>query len=298
LTFLGAKPASRVSGVEELPGKSNYFVGSDPTKWRTNVPTFAKVKYEGIYPGVDLLYYGNQQQLEYDFVVAPGADPRRIQFKIRGAKRVRLGADGDLVLRMNENEIRLHRPVVYQERDGLRQRIPGRFTLTRTDQVGFDIGKYDPERPLILDPVLSYSTYLGGSSGDFAFGVAVDSYCNAYVTGIAGQNFPTLNPFQSNVLSQGIFATKLDATGSALIYSTYLGEGASPQRIAVDSSGDAYVTGSTGDGFPMMNALQPVYGGGGDAFVTELKPSGSALIYSTYLGGSDGTKPMALPWTV
>jgi hypothetical protein len=161
MKFRNANPAAKVTGVDELAGTSNYFIGNDPAKWRTNLPTYAKVKYEGIYSGIDLVYYGNQRQLEYDFIVAPGADPRRIQFDVRGAKRIRRDAHGELVLKIGEGEIRWHKPVVYQEKNGTRQLVAARYLITAANRVGFELAKYDVGRPLYIDPLI-YSTFLGG----------------------------------------------------------------------------------------------------------------------------------------
>ena len=289
-----ANPVARVTGMEELTGTSNYFIGNNPAKWRTNIPTYAKVKYEGIYSGIDLVYYGNQRQLEYDFIVVPGADPRRIEFEIGGAKSVRRGAYGELVFKMStgENEIRWHKPVVYQEKDGVRQQIAARYAITDTNRVRFELAKYDAGRPLYIDPLI-YSTYLGGSSTDFGHGIVVDSNGNAYITGqTSSGDFPVTNPFQPTLGggSYDAFVTKLNATGSALVYSTYLGGSGndSGAGIAVDSGGNAYITGyTTSFDFPLMNPFQSMYeGGNADAFVTKLNATGSALVYSTYLGGA------------
>ncbi len=185
-----ANPAAKVTGADELAGTSNYFIGNDPTKWRTNVPTYGKVKYEGIYSGIDLVYYGNQRQLEYDFIVAPGADPHRMAFDVSGAKRIRQDAHGDLVLKVGEDEIRWHKPVVYQEKNGARQLVSAHYAITGTNRVGFIVAKYDASRPLYIDPLI-YSTYLGGS-GDAGSGIAVDSWGNAYLTGSTSSGgFPT-----------------------------------------------------------------------------------------------------------
>jgi hypothetical protein len=285
-----ANPAAKVTGMEQLAGTSNYFIGNDSAKWRTNVPTYAKVKYEGIYSGIDLVYYGNQRQLEYDFVVAPGADPHRIKFDVRGAKRIRRDEHGDLVLKLGDDEIRWHKPVVYQEKDGAKQLIAARYAITEKNRVGFKVAKYDVSRPLYIDPLL-YSTYLGGSGVDSGYGIAVDSSGNAYVTGsTTSTDFPTMNPLQpANGGGSDAFVTKINPSGSALVYSTYLGGSGDDwgQGIAVDTSGNAYVTGiTTSTDFPTMNPLQAANGGGYDAFVSKINPAGSALVYSTYLGGS------------
>ncbi len=285
-----ANPTAEVTGVEELAGAGNCFIGNDPAKWRTNVPTYTKVKYEGIYSGIDLVYYGNQRQLEYDFIVAPGADPRRIQFDVRGAKRIRRDEHGDLVLKTGEGEIRWHKPIVYQEKNGARHEIAARYAITDTNRVVFEVAKYDVGRPLYIDPLI-YSTYLGGSGDDEGYGIAVDNAGNAYVTGqTASTDFPTTNPLQPGYGGNGdAFVTKLNANGSALMYSTYIGGSGGDVGfgIAVDSGDNAYVTGYTGStDFPTMNPLQPSCGGNGDAFVTKINSNESALDYSTYLGGT------------
>ena len=162
MKFRGANPRPEISGVDEQAGTSNYFIGNDPKKWRSNVPTYGKVRYKDIYSGIDLVYYGNQRQLEYDFVVGPGADPSRVGFDIRGASKISRSADGDLVLAMGEREIRWHKPVVYQESGGVRREIAGRYVIRGEDRVGFELARYDRSRTLFVDPVLVYSTYLGG----------------------------------------------------------------------------------------------------------------------------------------
>jgi uncharacterized protein (TIGR03437 family) len=323
MELVGANPNPEVVGEDELPGKSNYFLGNDPSKWRTNVPTYAKVRYTDVYPGIDLVYYGNQRQLEYDLVVAPGADPRaiRLAFPSRARKQavnpngdpprpaggvdreravpLRIDAQGDLVLEADGSELRLHQPVIYQEINGTRQSVGGNFVISDATakegarQVGFEVARYDASKPLIIDPVLSYSTYLGGSNTDEGYGIAVDSSGSVYITGRAlSTNFPRASPFQSTYGGgfSDAFVAKLNASGSALVYSTYLGGSGDDEgrAIALDSSGNAYVTGFTGStNFPTANAFQPARGGqsGTDAFVTKLNAAGSALVYSTYLGG-------------
>ena len=286
-----ANPAAKVTGGDELAGMSNYFIGNDPEKWWTNIPTYAKVKYEGIYSGIDLVYYGNQRQLEYDFIVAPGADPHRIQFDVRGAKRIRRDEHGEVVFKVGDDEIRWHKPVAYQKKDGARQLVAAHYAITDSNRVRFEVAGYDTSRPLYIDPLI-YSTYLGGSKSDSGRGIAVDSAGSAYVTGqTASTDFPTMFPLQpANGGYFDVFVAKLDPSGSALVYSTYLGGSAGDYGygIAVDNAGDAYVTGQTAStDFPTTSsAFQRNYGGDFDAFVTKLSPTGSALVYSTYLGGT------------
>jgi hypothetical protein len=290
MQLLGSNSASSVSGFDEMSAKSNYFIGNDPKKWRTNVVNYMKVRYQGVYPGVDLVYYGNQRQLEYDFVVAPGADPSRIRLKFRGAGTLRIDDKGDLVLG-DGKQVRLQKPQVYQEASGARKAIAGRYWLEGANTITFRVADYDRSKALVIDPVLVYSTYLGGSGTDYPFGIAVDSVGNAYVTGYTDSpNFPTVNAIQSSIDGNAdAFVTKINASGTALVYSTYLGGsgGAEAFGIALDSIGNVYVTGYTGSAnFPTINAVQSSFGGGDDAFVTKINASGTALLYSTYLGGS------------
>jgi hypothetical protein len=313
MKLVGANLSAAGTGAQELPGKSNYFIGKDPSKWRTNVPNYAQVKYPGVYPGVDLVYYGSQGgQLEYDFVVAPGADPSAIKLNIAAdgvgtakprQRLLRISSDGDLVVRMEGGEIRLHKPIIYQSGSGRVVR-DGHYILTASNQVRFALGPYDHAKPLIIDPVLSYSSYLGGSSVGFSLGnaIAVDSSGSAYIAGSTTQNdFPTQNPFQPTFGDGGdAFITKFSPSGSTLIYSTFLdgSNGATGVGIAVDASGAAYVTGETSSAdFPTLNPIQGSLGGPAgtiNAFVTKLAPSGAALVYSTYYGGSAGTRGTAI----
>ncbi len=296
MRLLKANPSVKVSGEEELAGKSNYFIGTNPLKWHTNVSLYARVKYAGIYPGIDLVYYGNQRQLEYDFVVAPGADPRLIQFEVGGAKHIHRDDSGDLVLATPHGEVRWRKPLVYQETNGERQQVDGRYVIKARQQVGFEVAAYDRQRQLIIDPVvfLSYSTYLGGTGDDEGKAIAVDSAGNAYVTGFTSStDFPIVKAAQpTNAGAYDVFVSKLSPSGSALVYSTYLGGNGSDyaNAIALDTSGDAYIAGyTTSTDFPTLNPVQPTFAGGmWDAFVTELDASGSALVYSTYLGGGTG----------
>ena len=317
LRLVGAKPDAEVTGREELPGKVNYFIGNDPRRWRTNVPTYAKVRYHDVYPGVDLEYYGNQGgQLEYDLIVAPGADPGAIGLAVGAAREppLRIDADGDLEIAAKGGEVRFRKPVIYQPGSAGERRttdneprtaanpkskienpksVAGRFRLDAQNRIRFAVGPYDRSKPLVIDPELVYSTCLGGVS-DSAYGIAVDSSGDAYVTGTTySDNFPTVNPFQATKKSSDTtaFVTKFNATGTALVYSTYLGGsgGDTGNAIAVDSAGSAYLTGQTcSSDFPTALPLQATLKGSCDPFVTKLNPAGTSLVYSTYLGGSSG----------
>ncbi|MGD1062685.1 MAG: SBBP repeat-containing protein, partial [Terracidiphilus sp.] len=318
MDLAGANRATHVAGMDQLPGTANYFIGNDPAKWHSGVPTFAKVRYAGVYPGIDLIYYGNQRQLEYDFIVAPGASAKPIRLEFSGAKRLDLTSDGDLTVSATNGEIAFHKPVVYQVKDGVRQPIDGQFALLSKNTIGFTLGQYDHSKPLVIDPVLTYSTYLGGSLSDAAYGIAADSSGNAYVVGVTfSTNFPgTTGGFQPTNNGAGAatnaFVTKLNPTGTGLVYSTYLGGSAVESScngigdqgfgIAVDGSGNAYVTGTTcSTNFPVTTgAFQTAYNSqnkfGESAFVTKLNTTGTALVYSTYLGGSadDGASGIAV----
>jgi len=258
MQLVGANPSARVTGGEELPGKANYFLGNDPGKWHTDIPTYAKVKYESVYPGVDLVYYGSQGgELEYDFVVAPGADPRAIKLDVAaGSSRhldvaaglsrhpsnenggvkppLQIAANGDLVIKSADGEIRFHKPFVYQPATnsahrtsdfGLRTAVDGRYVLQANNHVGFEVGAYDHHRPLIIDPVLSYATYIGGNGGDIGYAIQVDSNADAYIAGVTNSsNFPILGAQQGSYRGNGDgFVTKINSTGTKLIFSTYFG---------------------------------------------------------------------------
>ena len=302
---MSLKDANRnplVTGLSELPGKTNYFIGSESKNWRTDIPTYEKVKYESIYPGVDLIYHSTQsRELEYDFVVGVGADPRRIKLGFSGADKVEL-LDGDLVIKDEGREMRMHKPVVYQEKNGTREPINGQYTLSNEGEVGFEISAYDKTRVLIIDPVIAYSTFLGGTGEDTAVEIVVSPLGNAYVTGLTTSiNFPT-KPDGARFGPGGVsdvFVTKFNATGNQLLYSTYLGgssienyyndlelPGVTYGGIAIDVLGRAYITGSTrSSDFPTTgNAYQQTLKGQSDTFVTKLSEFGNALAYSTYLG--------------
>ncbi|PYS50042.1 MAG: hypothetical protein DMF68_08300 [Acidobacteria bacterium] len=311
MKLVGANPESIARGLDELPGKRNYFIGNDPARWQRDVPVYSRVEYDEVYSGVNLVYYGRERQLEYDFLISPHADPNQIKLNFDGARNVRIDESGDLILQTANGEIRQRKPVVYQGADGTRREIAGHYVLRSTQNselktqnsytVGFQIGDYDRSLPLVIDPVLVYSTYLGGTSDDFGSSIAVDSSGNVYVAGVTNSiNFPTKTPYQSsNGGTSDIFITKLDSTGTNVIYSTYIGGNLNDRGdgIAVDSSGNAYVVGRTDSlNFPTtQGALASTYRGGDfDAVVLKLNPQGNNLVYSTYLGGSDNDSAIGI----
>jgi hypothetical protein len=306
MKLAGASSAPQMEGLEALPGKSHYFIGNDPGKWRRDVKSYARVRYRSVYPGIDLVYYGNQQELEYDFVIAPGADPKAIKLTFDGVRQIRVDAQGDLVLDAEGGEVRQRKPVAYQEAGGHRQQVASRYRLTEDSQVCFELGDYDRAWPLVIDPVIAYSALLGGNSSDLTAGIAVDAEGNAYVVGYTlSTDFPTVDPLETATGNgqppPGInaFVAKLNPSGSALLYSSYLGGGGNDigRNIALDHDGDIYVVGTTDStDFPTMNPLQPSPGGGFDVFAARLSADGSKLIYSTYLGGSgdDAVAGMAI----
>lgn len=302
IKLAGANSLTKLEGIDELPGKSNYFIGKDTRRWRTNVPNYARVQYRSVYPGVDLIYYGNQDRIEFDFVVAAGADYRNIKFEIKGARKTRVDEGGDLVLATSMGEVRQHRPLVYQDVGGTKRVIPSQYVFDEKRRVGFEVGKYDKSRTLIIDPVISYSTYLGGNTGAGVTSVAVDQAGSAYVTGNTGStNFPvTANAYRTvRTTSSDIYVTKLNSTGTAFLFSSYLAGGI-VDAIAVDNANNAYITGiAASPDFPSTpNAYQTISHGGGDAFVAKVNTNPSsctpaptvncteALAYSTFIGGA------------
>lgn len=362
MRLVGASRTARPSGEQRLWTRTHYYTGDDPRRWQTDIPNFARVRYDGVYPGIDLVYYGNQDNLEYDFLVSPGADPGAVALEFTGAGHAALDAAGRIVLSNESGELSLEAPVIYQDVDGERRRIPGGYSLSG-NAVRFAIGPYDSTRTLVIDPVLTYATFFGSPIDDFAHDIAlgpdgsfyvtgtqddgfdswiqvarfrsdgafplytanigradapgessedigkaitVDSLGNAYVTGRAGDDVPVLSPMSR--LGSAV-VLKLNPDGQ-LAYSVLLG--GSANDIAVDLQGQAHITGYTNGGLPVENAFQPALNdhpedcvaaaplsGSAvlplnlasslcfDAFVTKLNPDGSALVYSTYLGGGD-----------
>jgi Beta-propeller repeat/HYDIN/CFA65/VesB-like, Ig-like domain/Abnormal spindle-like microcephaly-assoc'd, ASPM-SPD-2-Hydin len=290
LKLLGANRSPQITATEKLPGHTSYFLGNDPRHWHTNVPNYARLRYRGIYPGIDLTYYGREGQLENDFMVAPGSDPNLIRLDLKGAKTLHLNASGDLELAVNGGNVYLRRPRAYQGKGTARREVAVHYVLRAGNEVGFDLGAYDHRRELVIDPVLSYSTYLGGSGGDIGYGIAVDTFGNAYVTGTtASLNFPTTGGQATLGGGRDVFVAKLNSSGTALLYSVFLGGGNLDRAtgIALDSSGSAYLVGyTTSTDFPTTSGAYQVNNAGNtDAFVTKLDPTGTSLVYSTYLGG-------------
>ena len=299
MSLVGASRSAKVAGLDKLEGKVNYLIGNDPAKWRTEVPTFGRVRYAEVYPGIDVVYYGNQRRLEYDFVVAPGRDARTIELEFAGAETVEVdAATGDLLLRVGEETVRQHAPVTYQETaGGGRREVESRYALRDGGQVRFEVGEYDRSRALVIDPTLVYSTFFGGSAIEQAPLIAVDSVGNAYVTGTTSStNFPTtVGAFDTtnngSFDPRDVFVMKLNSTGSGLIYSTYLGGNSIDQGlgIAVDPAGNVYVTGQTQSlDFPTTpGAFDTTSFAENDisCFVTKLNANGSNILYSTWLKG-------------
>jgi len=314
MQLVGGNSAAQIAAADQLPGKTNYYLGNDPTKWHTNVPQYSRVAYKSVYPGIDLAYYGEQSRLEFDFIVAPESNPAPIDLAFCGAQHVATDGSGNLIVSSAAGDVVLHKPVAYQQRNGVRQPVDVRFVLKANNQVSFELGSYDRSRELVIDPTLTYATYLGGANEDEVFGIAVDPSNNVYVTGesdstsgwpaAAGGNVPTGHNFD-------VFVTKLTSAG-AMSYTTFVGgtNADSGLAIAVDSTGEAFVTGITlSTDFPIPNvatAPQPTGGGGGnctntkavnapctDAFAVKLSTAG-ALSWATYVGGTNDDQGYAI----
>ncbi len=291
MKLIGSSGNPRVEGLDKLQGVANYFIGNKTREWQTSIATFSRVKYENVYKGIDIIYHGSQNQLEYDFVVAPGVSPNKIQVRFDGTEKIWIDKDGKLVLKLNGKEIRQSKPIAYQTTNGERREIEVSYR-TRGGSVGFTVGDYDKTQSLVIDPVLLYSTYLGGTAVDQGFAIAVDSLGQAFLTGnTTSTDFPLGNSFQPvKGTFTDAFVVKLNAAGNGIVYSTYLGGNGddSGLGIAVDSQGNAYVTGLTGSGsFPTLGAFQSSKDALLDSFLTKLNPSGSALVYSTFFGGNN-----------
>ncbi len=304
MQLLQANPNPEITGLDKLPTVSNYYVGNDPKQYREAVPHFAKVKYTQMYPGIDVVYYGNQQQLEYDFIVAPGADPNVIKMKFAGARKLRVADNGDLVISIKGGELRHHKPIIYQTLNGAREEIAGHFVIANRNQVSFALGEYDTTKELVIDPTLTYSTYLGGFEGDEkAYAVAVNSTCTgaceSYITGsVTSLTFPDTNipPALPDIPSGStggtdIFVAKLNATGTILDWYTFIGgTGEEHGRgIKVNTAGQSYVVGIMGSNYMVPAGVTGLTTdpapNNEDAFVARLNANGK-LVNFTYLGGA------------
>jgi hypothetical protein len=305
MRLVGANPLSHVVGQDELPGKVNYFKSGDRAAWSGNVATYAKVSYREVYPGVDMVYYGKQQQLEYDFIVAPNRDPGKIRLAFTGARGLSIDAAGDLVLETAAGQVRQQRPVAYQEVDGQRREVAAVYVVKGRRQVGFEVGDYDPAKPLVIDPVIDYSTYLGGGGVEEGDDIAVGADGKIYVTGwTMSVNFPaSVGAYDTTCQrcanwGMDAFVTKIDPSRSgapSLVFSSFLGSGTTgnteSRAVAVDSSNNVYVTGvTTARDFPTTaNALEPAYQfmSNTNSFLTKFDATGGSLLYSTYLLGNN-----------
>jgi hypothetical protein len=280
LSPIGGASHPRIVAAGRRPGIVNYFIGNNPKGWHTDIPTFSRVVYRNVYRGIDLTFYGRGGQLEYDWLIHPHANPAAIAMKIGGAKSVHLDRSGNLLLGTSLGVIRQRAPSVYQLRGLQRIAVPGAYCLDGRARVGFRLGHYDRAQPLVIDPVLAYSTYLGG--GTIAEGVAFDSSGDAYLTGGVFGFIPTRTPYQpAKADGQDAFVTELNPSGSDLVYSTYLGGAMDdhPYAIAVDGSGSAYITGGTNSSdFPGLPGV--VVPPGSAAFVVKLSKAGDQIVYA------------------
>ena len=296
--LVGANKNPIAVGEDPQAGKVNYFLGNNPAQWHTNVPTFTKVRYKSVYPGIDLIFYGNDQQIEYDFAIAPGGDPRRIQFEIEGASQIALDGEGNLVLSTSKGDLHFQTPIVYQESNGQRAALDGGYVMQDATHIGFQVAHYDSSKPLVIDPLLVYSTYLGGTGTDQPTGVAVDASGNVYVAGYTDSaSFPLTTLGSPAASNNHIFVAKLDATASHLIYADYIGGNNQDYGIALtlDSANNVYVTGSTAsNNFPVVRPFQAQQPGPYSGFLTKISANGSSLLYSTYLGGNSFDQPTSL----
>ena len=293
LQLVASNRKALAQGLELLPGTSNYYIGTQSSQWRTGVAQYAKVFFKSVYSGIDLVYYGDRGQLEYDFLIAPGANPGSLHFRITGTDKVELDSGGNLVLRCSDNSLELHKPTIYQrEPDGSRRLVAGEFAL-HGNEIRFRIGKYDSRKQLIIDPVLTYSTLIGANNSTQVQGIAVDGNGDLYITGTTfATNYPTLNAFQAkNNGTTNVFITKLGVNGNAILYSTYIGSSGfdNAAGIAVDRSGDAYVTGTVGaSNFPTTPGafMTTCPGICNTPFLSKFATNGT-LVFSSFMGGSN-----------
>lgn len=301
LRFMGANSSPKVLPGARLPGTVNYFLGNDPTKWQTGVPTYSGITYYSLYPGIDLHYEGTQRSLKGTYTVAAGADPSLIRWRYAGAEQVSVDAPGNLQVRIGDVALTEQAPVAWQEINGRRIPVQVAYELAAGNTVGFQLGKYDPGHQLIIDPTLSYSTFLGGNSADYGYAIDVDGQGNVYVTGATGStDFPVVNSIYPPSPNGDLFVTKINSDATAIIYSSLIGGNSSDVGfgIEVDGAGSAYVTGETwSTDFPLVNPFQAQRGAlQSDAILLKVNPSGTALVFSTYFGGdgADSARDIAV----
>jgi len=306
LKFVGARIDVAIEGDHLRQTKVNYFIGADPDHWLQGVSTYGVVSYKGLYPGVDMRFYGQGSRLEYDIIVAAGSDPSQVVFSYAGVKGLRIGVSGNLEIHLSDRVLEQKRPVLYQEIHGRRVAVSGRFRLVPGKSgkhgyaYGFEVGLYDRSYPLIIDPVLLYSTYLGGSNHEFGSAIAVDSAGNAYIAGESRSlNYPTAVAYQGSLGGdEDVVISKINPTGTTLLYSTYIGGSNEDEAsgIALDAAGNILITGKTeSTNYPVTpTAYQTTLMGEEDAFVSTLDNTGGTLLYSTYLGGSHEDEAFAI----
>ncbi|MDQ6726426.1 MAG: SBBP repeat-containing protein, partial [Actinomycetota bacterium] len=304
-----AASAAPLVGRDPLPGTVTRLRGDDAAAWNAGLPTYGSVVARQVWPGVDMVWHGDRRRLEHDMVVAPGADPGAVALDVDGARSLSVDGGGDLVIDLGGTTTRMARPVVYQDAPGGRRSVSGSFELLGPTRIGFRVGTYDPTLPLVIDPTLLTSTLLGGAGADSGYGIATDREGNTYVVGSTeSADFPTGTPFQPKLAlpsavggsASDVFVSKINAAGTALVWSTYLGGGGrdTGYGVTVGADGGVYVTGVTeSPDFPRAKAAQDRYGGGpSDAFVARISPNGSSLDWSTFVGGSgtDGARGVAV----
>lgn len=291
LKWIGANSSPQIVAEHPLMGRINYLIGNDPSQWHTDIPTYARVRYRDLFPGVDAVFYGKEGEIEYDMILGPGVDPGKIRYAPEGVRSMRLARNGDLVLALENAKVVQHRPRVYQENNGRRRLLSAHYLIHNDKTVSYEIAGVDHKLPVVIDPTLSYSTYIGSNTVDTVTSVAVDQFGDAYATGSTVFGFPTKNPAQQNQLGTDTFVTKFSSTGGSLIYSTILGGSAadSGSAIAIDRFGNAYVAGETeSTDFPTTpGAFQSPDADADNGFITKLNPSGSSFAYSLLLGGGD-----------
>jgi len=295
LQFVNSNPHAAIEGMDPQTARVSYFISGDASRWHSNIPLYGKVRINELYPGIDVIFYTREQQLEYDFVIKPNADPQRIQLHFDGVS-VALNKDGDLVLANRSGEMIHHKPMVHQVVSGISQPVESEFSVVANSDIAFRLGRTRADKPVVIDPVINYSSYLGGSDNDYGLKIRVGRDGSIYVMGVTNSgDFPITNSLYGGVISDTAFITKLTPDGRSLVYSTYFAMNIHPTGFALDPQGYVYLSGWTQSStFPIVNAFQPTLEGPGDLFVTKIDPAGSHIVYSTYLGGSGSNEGTSL----